>query len=740
MSSSAPDSQADGQSLTGILVAVRFHQNNFLIGQVEQAETGRLVAVKGNMAAPQTSLQYTFHGKSETHPKFGPQFAFTHYEAQYPTSTDAIRQYLIENAKWIGPRVSRAIVDKYGSDSLTVCKNEPERVAAEVAGITLDRATEIASMLLANERHERLHMALQEIIGGTAVTKWSTSKILELWGEDAPGIIRANPYLMADMIDGVGFLTADEVARKIGFAHDGPERLRAGLLHTLRTAARQEGHVCMTELGLVSKAAELLAVGSELVRARAVALIAEADIKLDGGMLYTEELHADEGIVANKLRVLMQATKPKVEPIAIAAPGATIDSLGEAFVGMMDDQRAALVAATQSPVMILTGAPGTGKTWTIKRILDLFPDAHVKLAAPTGKAARRVIDQTGMDATTIHRLLEPMVTGGKFQFTRNHANPIKADLIVLDEVSMVDVSLMARFLSAVGPGTRLILVGDTYQLPSVGPGSVLRDLIASGVIPSVELTIIKRQDEGLIVRNCHAIKAGRSIQIDNESRDFFFLDAEDPVEVQAMIFDLVARRLPAHYQADPLRDIQILSPTNEKSDLSCKALNKLFQEKWNTRDQLKGSRFKVGDKVIQTKNDYENEIVNGDIGYVTEIDNTRDKTITVQFENPDRAVALPLHSNELQLAYAITCHKFQGSESRIVVIPVHSCFGGMILQRNWIYTAISRAREVCVLVGQEIEAQKAVRRNRSIQRLSRLRDRLAAVGDSDGDLAAVVGR
>lgn len=715
MSAHAPS--PSHESVAGILVAIRYHQSNFLIGQVETS-SGKRVTVKGNIVAPQTSLEYVFHGKIETHPKYGAQFSFTHYEAKYPTSTEAIRQYLVENCKWVGPRVSAAIVAKYGEDSLRTCKDEPERVAAEVAGITPERAAEVAKMLRENERNERLHLALQELLGGTAVTRWSVSKILEKWGDDAPGIITKNPYIMVDEIDGVGFATADEVARKAGYAVDGPERIRAGLLHTLKTAARQEGHVCLTGELLVGKACELLGgLPRDLVSERAQALIAEADIRLDRGMLYTPELQRNEELVASKLGNLLQAKAR----IGLDSPSDFLDN-----ADLAEDQATALRLAITHPVMILTGAPGTGKTWTIRRILELVPEGSiVKLAAPTGKAAKRITEQSGEEATTIHRLLGPIFKDGKFSFTHNHANPMPADMIILDEVSMIDVSLMARFLDAVGPGTRLVLVGDTYQLPSVGPGSVLRDLIASEAIPACELTIIKRQDEGLIVRNCHRIKAGKPIEIDNTSRDFFFLDHGEPAEVQAVIFDLVTRRLPEHYGADPLRDIQIITPTNEKSDLSCKAINRLFQDQWNRRELLKGCRFKVGDKVIQTKNDYENEVVNGDIGYVTEI-NTRDKLIVVQFENPEREVTLALYANDLQLAYAITCHKFQGSESRIIVVPVHACFGGMIMQRNWIYTAISRAKEVCVLVGQEIEAQKAVRRNRNIARFSMLRDRLAS--------------
>jgi len=282
------------------------------------------------------------------------------------------------------------------------------------------------------------------------------------------------------------------------------------------------------------------------------------------------------------------------------------------------------------------------------------------------------------------------------------------------------VSLMARLLEAVAPGTRLILVGDTYQLPPVGPGNLLQDLIASGTIPTTELTIIKRQDEGLIIRACHQIKNGASIDLENSTaKDFFFLKRDSEVAIRETILELITRRFPASYQADPLREVQVITPLREKTPLSCKALNEEFQRRLNPNPALEGVRFKVGDKVIQTKNQYDLDVINGDIGYVLEIDQST-RTITVSFENPERVVELPLYENDLVLAYAITCHRFQGSEARIVVIPVHRCFGPLIVQRNWIYTAVSRAKEVCVLVGQREELTKAIQRNQQQRRCTRL--------------------
>jgi ATP-dependent exoDNAse (exonuclease V) alpha subunit len=994
------------EQLQGVLSTIKFHQGNFLIGVLDDGTT-----VKGSMLSPQVGLEYTFRGRRERHPRWGEQFAFTDYRASYPTDLAAIQCYLVDNCKWIGPEIGKRLVNTYGKETLAVCKADPDRVASEINGITPRRAKEIAAMLRNNEANENLQLALKDLLGGTKVNRRAVNQILEKWGQDAPARIRENPYALIEAIDGIGFLTADEVARKIGYDFSGPPRVRAGVIHTLKEQAFGQGHTCLPKAKLLAEAEKILAVpperiGSELGPMEKDGLVVSAD-----GFVYLKGYHDDEQLIAEKLKVLARQTLPPGQPD---------------FEGLADDQKEALSKAVSSGVFILTGAPGTGKTYTIKRIISSFPEARVALAAPTGKAAKRVYEQSGRLALTIHKLLEPQKVGGSFVFTRDAENPIEADLIVLDEVSMVDTPLMARFLEAVAAGTRLILVGDTYQLPSVGPGNILKDLIASGAIPSTELTIIKRQNEGLIIRNCfagetpvltrdglrpirelrgeveiltegglyrratfrsfgtqrlmrvelttgevlhatpdhewvvdlqhgirkrvpttelagkyipinlprppqrdevylqgvrhgivfgdgnrissnshcevflygpkrslaaffekdslseqtdgslrvgrlpgsfktlpaddyppsywygficgliatdgtvtgaggvqidqarlepllavwrhapaagllahavqtihrpdpftgeprtdyrltirkgtirdddllredhrrrfiasahrqasrvgvrsvrmtdrieevfccvepethtmtvgagyltgqcHRIKNGEDIELGNSTaRDFFFLKREDEESMQETILELVSRRFPESYKADPLKEVQVITPLREKTALSCKALNEVFQRRLNPKPKIDGVRFKVGDKVIQTKNQYDLDIINGDIGYVRDID-ARDRTITVAFENPERVVQVPLHQNDLELAYAITCHRFQGSEARIVVVPVHRCFGPLIFQRNWAYTAISRAREVCVLVGQRDEFTKAIKRNQQQKRFTGL--------------------
>lgn len=437
------------EQLQGVLSTIKFHQANFLIGVLEDG-----TAVKGNMLSPQVGLEYAFRGRWERHPRWGDQFAFTDYRASYPTDLDAVRSYLMENCKWIGPEISKRLVNTYGKETLAVCKESPDRVASEIPGITLRRAKAVAAMLRNNEANEKLQLALKDLLGGTKVNRRAVNQILEKWGQDAPARIRENPYALIEAIDGIGFLTADEVARKIGYDFSGAPRLRAGIVHTLKEQAFSHGHTCLPRPKLLSEAERILAVppdriGTELEPLEKDGLAVSVD-----GFVYLKRYHDDEKLIAEKLKVLAGQTPAPGQPD---------------FEGLAEDQKEALAKTMASGVFILTGAPGTGKTYTIKRIISSFPEARIALAAPTGKAAKRVYEQSGRLAFTIHKLLEPQKVGGNFVFTRDAENPIEADLIVLDEVSMVDTPLMARFLEAVAPGTRLILVGDTYQLPSVGP-------------------------------------------------------------------------------------------------------------------------------------------------------------------------------------------------------------------------------------------------------------------------------
>lgn len=690
----------NGSTVSGTLREIRFHKDSYLIGLLDGG-----VGVKGSMLSPQIGMEYELKGRWQHHPRWGDTFIFSEYRASYPKDVDAIGAYLIENCKWIGPEVSKRLIEAYGEDVLDVCKADPEKVAKDIRGITKKRAKEISAMLKNNEANEQLQIEMGKLVAGTSVSKRAVNSIIQKYGQSAPEAIKKNPYRLIDDIDGVGFLSADRVAAKVGFKREGAPRITAGIAHVLKEAAFGDGHTCLPTPELISRTEEILQVKEKKVSTVLKRMIKRKQVIEWEENIYLPSSYEEERLVAEKLKAL--ASKD-------------VDAGTPELGGLQEDQIEAMHEAMGSAVFILTGAPGTGKTYTIKKIIESFPDARIVLAAPSGKAAKRMYEQSGRKAQTIHKLLEPQKVGAKFVFTRDSENPIHADIIVLDEVSMIDNSLMASFLDALSPDTRLIMVGDIYQLPSVGPGNVLKDLIASGVIPCVELSIIKRQDEGLIITNCHRIKDGKDIKVkDSKSEDFFLMRRETPEEIRDAIVDLLTNRLEKTYDIDLLRDVQVMSPLREKTILSCKGLNEVCQKQLNSNASVNGCPFRVGDKVIQTKNQYELEIINGDIGYVRSI-NREERTIYVDFENPSRSVQIPLQNNNLQLAYAITVHKFQGSEAPIIIIPVHRCFGTLITQRNLLYTAVSRAQKVCILVGQREEIHKMIRRNKQQRRFTNL--------------------
>lgn len=592
------------------------------------------------MLSPQKGMEYTFHGKWEHHPKYGRGFMFSEYEASYPTELTAVRAYLKENCKHIGPEISKKLIKTFGKATLQICKEEPARVAEEIPGLTPERAKKVSVMLKNNEADEQLQLRLKEIVAGTRISRRAVNRIIALYGREAPEKIKKDPYQLIEDIDGVGFLTADELALKVGYEKEGRSRITAGIVHVLKESAFREGHTCLPVTMLMVKAKGILQVDGEKTGHVLNSMIEGERLVAHNGYIYLPALYEQEQQVAGKLRAL----------VSIRAENGT-----PCLEDLHEDQADAMHKAVGCNAFILTGPPGTGKTFTIRRIIQSFPKARIKLAAPTGKGAKRMYEESGMRAQTIHKLLEPQKDWKGFYFTRDAENPLDADIIILDEVSMIDTSLMASFLDAVKPETRLIMVGDTYQLPSVGPGNILKDMISSGIIPCTELSIIKRQDEGHIIRNCHAIKNGRDIELSNsESDDFFFLRRNKEDDIRNTVLDLITNRLKQSYNANPLKDIQIISPLRERTSLSCKAFNRECQQKLNRNKPIEKCKFKKGDKVIQTRNQYELDIINGDIGFVRSV-NTREQSIFVDFENPPRLVELPLYRNHLELAYAITC-------------------------------------------------------------------------------------
>lgn len=705
--------------LSGTLAQVRYHNGDFLIGVLDSGHT-----VKGAILTPQVGRAYRFFGRWENHSQWGPQFAFQDFTATAPATEAAIRSYLMENVRGVGVATANTLIERYGGDTLRICKDDPGRVAAEVPAVSLQKAQRISEALREVEATEARELRLKELFAGTHVGRRPVNQIIALYGADAVRRIEEDPYGLIGEIAGIGFETADVIARCCGTDLEAPSRIRAGVAHILKETAQSGGHTCLPGRELLDAVTQLLGVSEHLIVEQLKEQFEEGELILDDEKrVGLRHYYQCERQIGEKLLAILDNPAPERDPDVS---------------DLMPDQVEAIRTAVKHSVFVLTGAPGVGKTYTIRRILSTFPDLEIALGAPTGRAAKRIEEQTGRPASTIHRLLQPQPSPrGGFVFARNEQNPIDADLIVLDEVSMIDVSLMAAFLLAVKPTTRLILVGDHYQLPSVGPGNILRDLIQSQQIPFCELTIIKRQDEGLIVRNCHAVKSGRPIDTSNDpAGDFFFIEKDSEERIRETVLDLVARRLPTTYDLDPLADIMVISPRRSKVGLACDSLNPDLQDLLNPSPPLDRIRFRVGDRVIQTRNDYQLGVMNGDLGRVQAIDNptgsgsadTPRGFITVRFDNPPRAVRAPLYENDLELAYALTVHKCQGSEFEAVVMPIHSSFGCLVMQRNLLYTAISRARRLCVLVGQKDQVSKMISRNAPLRRHTRLRELLVELG------------
>ena len=712
----------------GTIEHIRYFDSNFLIAQLD---TG--LVIKGSMLEPLKGVEYTFQGKLTEDKKWGRQFAFTGYQTNKPTSREAILYYISHNAKWIGPVIAERLYEAYGADTLKILKESPERTSNGVKGLSKAHAIEASEMLKANEANEKAMLDLKEVLGAASIGQNQINQMLDLWRHEAAAYVRKYPYGLPEWIRGIGFHTADEIAYRLGYSRDGEPRIQAGVLHVLKQG-QSDGHVCLPRGILLTKAYELLNIqrGDVGHIVEGMTKGKEPKLVIDADYVYSVSSFEDEIYIADKIQVLMSCM-PSVYP------NANVNSKG-----LFGDQEKALGKVQTDNVFILSGSPGVGKSHLIKKILELFEGYQVELCCPTGKGAKRMYELTGKPARTIHSLLVPFPIKGKMEFQRNEASPLDAQVVIVDEVSMVDNWLMASLLRAIKPGSRLILVGDFNQLPSVGAGNVLKEMIESEKIPHEELTEIKRQQPGLIIKNCHAIKNRGSVEYEDAdgSLDFLFVDRQEVSGAIDIIKSILleagrpqARLLHVNvfgkylaavpdsgYGAlDVLRDIQVLSPLREKTDLSVKALNKELQMMLNPKAKFTNrvKAFFEGDKVIQRKNEYDLGIINGDMGFVHRVD-YHEKELEVKFENPERMVPLSLKENNLELAYAITCHSAQGSEWPIVIIPIHAAFGSLIMQRNWLYTAISRAQRLCILVGQRAEIPKIIGRNQQQYRYTQL--------------------
>ncbi len=679
-------------------------------------------------------------GEFTEHPTYGEQFKVARFEEKMPEDREAIERYLGSGAiKGIGLALAARIVRRFKEDTFRIIEEEPERLA-EVKGISENKAQEIAYQV--NEKRDlRQAMIFLQQYG---ITMNLAVKIYQAYGQEVYTIIRENPYRLADDIEGVGFRTADEIASRVGIKMDSDFRVRSGVLYTLLTAST-EGHTYLPQEELTARTAKLLEVEPEQIEKQYMDLAIERKIVMKQGE--TTEIYASSFyyMEANTATMLKQLNVPyDVPDIEIEARICTIEK--QTGMELDEHQVTAVKEAVRNGLLVITGGPGTGKTTTINTIIRYFEGEglDIFLAAPTGRAAKRMSETTGFEARTIHRMLE--LSGGvegTAGFERNENNPLETDVIIVDEMSMVDITIMNSLLKAVVPGTRLILVGDINQLPSVGPGSVLRDIIDSHACNVVKLTKIFRQAATSdIIVNAHKINRGEEVVLDNKSMDFFFLKRYDADVIINVVLQLVKQKLPKFVDATPY-DIQVLTPMR-KGLLGVERLNGILQKYLNPPMSGKAEKeygdtlFREGDKVMQTRNNYQLEweirtkyglsvdkgtgIFNGDMGIVREI-NDFSETMTIEFDE-GRMVEYPYKLlDELELAYAITIHKSQGSEYPAVVIPLLKG-PAMLLNRNLIYTAVTRARKCVTLVGNENTFYEMVQNTSQQKRYSGLKARL----------------
>ena len=675
------------------------------------------VTVVGNTAAAWAGEEMIAEGRWIRHAQHGRQFQAVTIQCITPTSVEGLRRYLASGLiRGVGPVMAERIVATFGAATLEIIEKESRRLE-EIEGIGPQRRKQIKESWTEQRAVRDIMIFLQSHGIGTA----QAARIFRQYGSDAIAVVKRNPYRLCNDVWGIGFKTADGIALSVGVPKDSPMRACAGLCYLL-TSLADEGHCYAPEAELVLQTQALLDIPVETLGVALVEELAQGRLVREQDRVYMRGLFEAERRAAGQLRRLLD-TPCHFPPIK--APEAVAWAERKMGLELAPAQREALLTALAAKVAIITGGPGVGKTTIIRALVEIFGARKltIHLAAPTGRAAKRMSEATGHAAQTIHRLLKYLPAEHAFEFTAD--NPLEGDAFIVDESSMIDIRLMEQFVQALPPHACLILVGDIDQLPSVGPGNVLRDAIQSRAIPCCRLTTIFRQDaSGLIVRNAHHVNHGEKFETVEGLSDFYFVDTEEPERVLERVVDLVTRRMPQKFRFDAMSEIQVLSPMR-RGLLGAENLNSVLQQALNpTGPALTrgGTTFRRGDRVMQIRNNYDKEIFNGDIGFVKSVDED-DRSLVVTFDGrPVRYDTADL--DELLLAYACTIHKSQGSEYPAVVVLLHTQHF-KLLQRNLLYTAITRGRKLVCVVGSSKAVGIAIRNNEVRERRTTLRERLA---------------
>lgn len=730
--------------ITGTVAEIIYRNpdNGYTVCELDE-DDGHIIAATGYMPYVGAGERLELVGDWVEHRDYGRQFKAESFETLLPTDEDAILTYLSSGTiSGVGAQTAKNLVAHFGAQTLDIMLKSPERLT-EIKGISPKRARKIADSFAELQSVQGIVVFLAKFNIGAQLAM----RVHKTLGANAVARIKENPYILSESVEGIGFRTADEIAFVRGMPKNSPVRIYHGVKYLLTAAAYSMGHTYLPRQELAREAAKTLGITPDEAQNGIDELASRREVKLAGEKCMLAMFYDAETYVARRL-LSMSVTAPKYTMTDEEADERIARIEQERGITLAPEQKSAVKLCLSSSAAVVTGGPGTGKTTIITTVLALLEDLKLSavLAAPTGRAAKRISEVTGEEAKTLHRLLGMKPdSGAEGKFTYNESNPLDADVVIADEASMIDILLANALLRAIKPGGKLILCGDADQLPSVGPGNVLRDIISSGAVATAKLSHIFRQaKESLIVVNAHKINSGEMPELSEKRKDFFFLERHGADAIAQTVTELYHTRLPKSYDIDPIARVQVLSPS-KKGAAGTAALNRELQFAVNPPDMLKAEHkygstvFRVGDKVMQVKNDYDIAwtrdngelgcgIFNGDIGIIEAI-SLKDKTMTIIFDD-DREVEYPFTTlDRLELAYAITVHKSQGSEFSMVIIPAAG-FAPMLMERNLLYTAVTRARDMVIVVGETEYIAKMVGNNTRRRRYTLLAPMMTPTGDS----------